>query len=107
MDKENVVYVCIYIYTHIHTHTYIYTHTHRNIIQLLKKIEILPLVTRCMDFEGIMLSEISQTEKDKYHMILFICGILKKKKQNKQTNKLIDTEDGLMPDRGGDGGEMG
>ena len=28
------------------------------------------------DFEGIMLSEISQTEKDKYHMISLICGIL-------------------------------
>ena len=28
-----------------------------------------------MDLEGIMLSEISQAEKDKYCMILFICGI--------------------------------
>ena len=25
--------------------------------------------------KGIMLSEISQTEKDKYHMISFMCGI--------------------------------
>ena len=30
-----------------------------------------------MDFEGIMLSETSQTEKDKYHMISLMCGILK------------------------------
>ena len=28
-----------------------------------------------MDLEGIMLSEISQTEKEKYHMISHICGI--------------------------------
>ena len=34
-----------------------------------------------MDPEGIMLSEISQTEKDKYLMILLICGIYLKKKQ--------------------------
>ena len=27
------------------------------------------------DLEGIMLSEISQTEKDKYYMISLICGI--------------------------------
>ena len=28
-----------------------------------------------VDLEGIMLSEISQKEKDKYHMISFRCGI--------------------------------
>ena len=28
-----------------------------------------------MDLESIMLSEISQSEKDKYHMISVICGI--------------------------------
>ena len=27
------------------------------------------------DLEGIMLSEISQTEKDKYYMFSLICGI--------------------------------
>ena len=41
----------------------------------MKKNEILPLATTWMDLEGIMLSEISQTEKDKYFMISFICGI--------------------------------
>ena len=30
-----------------------------------------------VDFEGIMLSVISQREKDKYHIISLICGILK------------------------------
>ena len=28
-----------------------------------------------MQLEIIILSEVSQTEKDKYHMISFICGI--------------------------------
>ena len=28
-----------------------------------------------MNLENIMLSEISQSEKDKYHMISFMCGI--------------------------------
>ena len=31
-----------------------------------------------MDVEIIILSEVSQTEKDKYDMISFMCGILKK-----------------------------
>ena len=40
----------------------------------IKKI-ILPFVKACMDLEDIVLSEISQTEKDKYHMISLIYGI--------------------------------
>ena len=32
-----------------------------------------------MDLESIMLSEVSQTEKDKYCMISLICEILKRK----------------------------
>ena len=39
-----------------------------------KKNEILPFATTWMDLEGIMLSEIYQTEKDKYCMISLICG---------------------------------
>ena len=41
----------------------------------IKKDEILPLATTWMDLEGIILSEISQTEKDKYCMLSPICGI--------------------------------
>ena len=41
----------------------------------LKKNEILPFVTAWMDLEGIMLSEISETDKDRYHMISLKCGI--------------------------------
>ena len=39
----------------------------------LKNNEISPSVTTWMKIEGIMLSEISQTEKDKCQMISFIC----------------------------------
>ena len=42
---------------------------HTNIIQSLKKKEILPFVTRLMDLECILLSEISQTERDKYCVV--------------------------------------
>ena len=49
-----------------------------------KKKEILPLATR-MDLESIAPSEISQTQKDKYHMVSLIHGILKRKKPQKQT----------------------
>ena len=39
------------------------------------KNEILPFAMTWMELEGIMLSKISQSEKDKYHMISLICGI--------------------------------
>ena len=41
----------------------------------IKKKKILPFATIWMDLENIILSEISQLEKDKYHMISLICGI--------------------------------
>ena len=41
----------------------------------VQKKKILPFVTAWMDLENIRLSEISLSEKNKYHMILFICGI--------------------------------
>ena len=37
--------------------------------------EILLFATTWTNWEGIMLSEISQTEKDKYSMVSLICGI--------------------------------
>ena len=39
------------------------------------KKEIMPFVTTWMNLEGIMLNEISQTEKDKYCMLSLICEI--------------------------------
>ena len=41
----------------------------------IKKNEIMPSAATWMDLEIIMLNEVSQTEKDKYYMILLICGI--------------------------------
>ena len=41
----------------------------------IKMNEILPFVAIWMDLENIMHIEISQTEKDKYHMVSLICGI--------------------------------
>ena len=57
MDKENVVYV------------------HSGILFNHKKKEILSFETTWMDMEGIMLSEVSQTEKEKYQMISLTRGI--------------------------------
>ena len=53
---------------------YIYTMEYYSAI---KKNEIMPFAT-WMDLEFIILSEVSQTEKDKYHMTMLIYGILKK-----------------------------
>ena len=46
-----------------------------------KKNEILPFTTILMGIEGIMLSEISQTQKDKYRMI----SLLNLKNKSEQT----------------------
>jgi hypothetical protein len=40
-----------------------------------KKMNEIPFATAWMDLEGIMLSKIRQTEKNKYHMIALICRI--------------------------------
>ena len=59
--------MCLYIY--IHTHT-------RNVILLSNTEEqIVPFASTCMELEDTMLGEISQAEKDKYHIISLICGI--------------------------------
>ena len=51
---------------------YVYTMEYYSAI---KKNEIMPFAATWMDVEIITLSEISQTEKDKYQMISLICGI--------------------------------
>jgi len=48
--------VCVCVYTHIFT---------LGDYSSLKKKEVLPFATTLMDLEGIMLSKISQTKKDK------------------------------------------
>ena len=51
---------------------YIYTMEYYSAI---KNKKMLPFARAWMDLENTMLSEISQSEKDKYHMISLICGI--------------------------------
>ena len=59
MDKEHVV--------HIYSECY----------SAIKQNEILPFAATRMNLEGTVLSEMSQTEKDKYCMIPFTCTIKK------------------------------
>ena len=57
MDKEDVV------------------HIHNGMLLSHKKTKIMPFVATWMQLEILILSKVSQNEKDKYHKILFICGI--------------------------------
>ena len=50
-----------------------YIYTMKN-YSAIKKNEIMPFAATWLDLEIILLSEVSQTEKDKYHMISLICG---------------------------------
>ena len=52
----------------------VYTHT-IEYYSLIKKNKIMPFAATWIDLEIAILSEVSQTQKDKYHMTLLICGI--------------------------------
>ena len=58
--------------------------------------EILSSATTWMELERILLSEIRQMKKDKYH-IIYLTWNIRKKKKNK--NKLIDSENRLLVTR--------
>ena len=62
--------------------------------------KILPLATTWMALRelSLILSEIQQTQKDKYHMISFIGGIQKTNKSNR--NRLVKTKNKLVVARG-------
>ena len=57
MDKEDVVYV------------------HSGLLLSHQKNEIMPFAATWVDLEIVILSGVSQNEKDKYFMILLICWI--------------------------------
>ena len=46
-----------------------------NGILVIKNNEIMSFAATWMDLEIIILHEVSETEKDKYHMISLVCGI--------------------------------
>ena len=54
-----------------------HTHTHTRTMEYysIKKNEIFPFAVTWMDLENIILSEVSQIEKEKYYMISLTCGI--------------------------------
>ena len=56
MDKEDVI------------------HIYNAILLSHKKEHIMPFAATWMQLEIIILSKVHHTEKDKYHMILLICG---------------------------------
>ena len=57
MDKEDIVFI------------------HNGLLLSNKKNKIMPFAATWMQLEVIILSEVSQKEKDKYPMISLICGI--------------------------------
>ena len=56
MDKEDVVYI------------------YNGILLAMRKNEIWPLAAMWIELESVMLSEISQAERDRYHTFSLICG---------------------------------
>ena len=50
-------------------------HTYSGILFSHKKNEIMPFAATWMEPEALILSEVSQKQKDKYHMISLVSGI--------------------------------
>ena len=82
MNKKDVAYLSISI------------STMKYYSAVKKKNEIFPFAKTWMNLQGIMLSEISQIEKDKCCMLSLQCGTKKKKKiqQTSEYNKKKETE---------------
>ena len=79
MAKEEVVYI------------------HNGILLSHKKNEILPFAMTWMEAESILLSEINQSEKDKYHMIPLMWNL--RSKTNEQRKNKIRKQRGRQTKR--------
>ena len=75
MDKEDVVY----------TYTMEYYAAIKN--------EILPFAMTCMQLQGIMLSEISQSEKDNYYDVIHMWNLRNKTKDHGRTEGKIKQDE--------------
>ena len=66
-----------------------------------RKKELIPFATAWMELESIMLSEISQVVKDKYHVISPLSGTLSTKQKSKQNiTRYIEIKNNLTVTRG-------
>ena len=59
---------------------------------VMKKNKIMPFTPIWMELKTVTLSEVSHTEKDKYHMISLICGIFKKRGGGGTNDLIYKTE---------------
>ena len=78
---------------------YIYT---KEYYSAMKKNKIMSFAATCMDLEIVILSEVSQTQNNKYHVISLIYGIKKGCKWTYLQNacRVADVENKLMVTRG-------
>ena len=71
-----------------------------------RKKEFIPFATAWMELESIMLSEISQAVRDKYHMISPLTGTKSTEEKRKQNiTRDIEVKNNLTMDRGEWGGD--
>ena len=71
LAHENATDLILYLPTLLNSLWYIYTMDYYSAI---KNKKILSFVTARINLKNIMIIEINQSEKDKYHMISLICG---------------------------------
>jgi len=84
-------YMCVHTHTHTHTHEY---------YSAIKKNEILPFATTWMDSEGVMLSAMSDTERQILYDITYMWNLKirqtseynKKETDSEIANKLVVTK---------------
>ena len=58
----------------------VYIHIYGEILLRHKRDKLISFLATWMDIDIVILSELSQTEKDKYHVLLFIYEYVKSKK---------------------------